>query len=415
MTSESATDAMNNSNKRVRFEEPSPMPSNSPSTTVQATNQSPKGVALTSVRTSVMSLRKHLSPIILKAGESHIDSLHKLLSKVRQFVKMEDDEEFIPRSARLVDFEFRTSKQVEDSPAFQAINAETITLVKEFRLALKSKIMATLKIEIELLKTELYEKLMKGINTCINAHLISEQSRSNIHDIISTIYNEHFEDMLGHTDLDLDEFNKHYKTAFNLNVFPTNSTTLVMPGEDTDATTTPPISVQLQKITESSKRLLYSTFTLPGILYFQRSTAIEIEISLKKLHTTDTIEEATIDTATRLTNETSIDTDILENLIAKAVAAQTKKLRSELGQLKKNSISARKHNAKEDAKGTKPAKTTKAVNIKRGQKPTGASSTKKKSSKVQKPAQKAAAAANVSSKDKRKPKGNGNKKRNGRK
>ena len=323
---------------------------------------------------------------------------------------MEDDEEFIPRSARLVDFEFRTSKQVEDSPAFQAINAETITLVKEFRLALKSKIMATLKIEIELLKKELYEKLMKSINTCINAHLISEQSKSNLHEIISTIYNTNFEDMLGHTDLDLEEFNRYYKDAFNLTVFPINPPPSFMPGEDTEATPIPPTSVKLQEITESSKRLLYSTFTLPGILYFKRTTAIEIEISLRKLHATDAIEEATVDTATRLTNETSVDSDILENLIAKAVAAQTKKLRSEIGQLKKHISTSGHQPAKKDSSSS-----TKAVNTKRGQKSTGASATKKKSTRPKKPAQKAGAAAKDSSKESKKPKGKGGKKKNGKK
>ena len=152
MTSEIATSVMNSTNKRVRFEEPTSNTTiHSPSTKDQSTNQSPKGVALTLVRTFVKSLRKHLSPIVLKAAESHIDKLHKLLTKVRQLKKMDDDEDFIPRSARLVEFNFRTSKMVEDSPEFQTVKADTIILVKEFRFALKVKIMDTLRIEIALL------------------------------------------------------------------------------------------------------------------------------------------------------------------------------------------------------------------------------------------------------------------------
>ena len=366
------------------------MPTNSPSSSGLATNQSPKGVALSSVRTSVTSLRKHLSPIILKAGESHIDSLHKLLSKVRQFVKMEGDEEFIPRSARLIEFEFRTSKQVEDSPAFQAINAETILIVKEFRLSLKKQIMATLKIEIDILKKECYQKLMKSINTCVTAHLISEQSTSDVHTIISTIYNTKFESMLGHTDLDLEEFNLHYKEAFSLPIFPIPAPVLPTTPDATNS--------KLERETESSRLLLYSTFTNPGLLYFQRTDAIEIEISLKKLHATDALEEATIDTATRLTNETSVDTDILNDLINASVTARTKKMSSEIGQLKK-------------ALAIKNDTSKPSVNNRRGPNAPGASSTKKKSRKKNPApkatapkvtAQKAGAAANATSKKPRK-------------
>ena len=54
---------------------------------------------------------------------------------------MDDDSEFIPRSARMVNFGFRVTKVVENSLEFLAIKADTDTLVLEFKLALKQQVM----------------------------------------------------------------------------------------------------------------------------------------------------------------------------------------------------------------------------------------------------------------------------------
>ena len=118
MTSENAPDAMNTTNKRVRFEAPTSTLNDLPSLMNKKTNQSPKGCALTSVRTFVVTLRQHLSPIVQKSAESHIDMLHKLMPKMEQLAKMDDDSDFIPRSARMVNFEFRVSKNWKITQSF---------------------------------------------------------------------------------------------------------------------------------------------------------------------------------------------------------------------------------------------------------------------------------------------------------
>ena len=370
---------MTNADKRVRFEEPTSATSIiSPSPKIKQ-NSSPKGVALHLVRIFVTSLRPHLSPIILKAGESHLDHLHKLLTKVRQLTKMEDDAEFIPRSARLVEFEFRTSKKVEDSPEFQTVKADTISLVSEFRLALKAKIIATLKIEIALLRTEMYENLMQSIHKCITAHLISDQKNLDVHQIVSIMIKYHFTELFDHTDLKYDEFIMIYKKTHELQVFPIQTTTPIQAepmavddGQDDSATTD--ADNALRPLAQSSKFIIFSVFTAPGRAYFTRATDIEIELTLKKFHSTDTQEEATVLTATRLTNETSVDNDLLESLITTQVSNRTKKLNSELGQLKKQ-LALLTANTKSSNRTSAPVKTQRG----RPTKTRGASSTKNKS------------------------------------
>ena len=62
MTTENAFTAMNSTNKRVRFEAPTSARTGSPSTMINAVNQSPKGCAILSIRTFSMTLRKQYRP-----------------------------------------------------------------------------------------------------------------------------------------------------------------------------------------------------------------------------------------------------------------------------------------------------------------------------------------------------------------
>ena len=117
MTSETASSTMNNTNKRVRIEVPTPA-YDSPSTLNVSPNQSSKGCALSSARIFAVMLRRHLLPIVQKSAEYHIDLLHTLITRMNQYNKMDDDSEFIPLSARMVNFDFRVTKVVENSPEF---------------------------------------------------------------------------------------------------------------------------------------------------------------------------------------------------------------------------------------------------------------------------------------------------------
>jgi len=84
-----------------------------------------------------------------------------------------------------------------------------------------------------------------------------------------------------------------------------------------------------------AKLILLGAFTCPGIAYLARIEEIEIYLSLKKLLTTNTLEKVTEATKNRLDIEISIDNELLEEVVRKKVAAKTKKLNAEIGQLKK--------------------------------------------------------------------------------
>ena len=206
---------------------------------------------------------------------------------MNQYVKMDDDSEFIPRSARLVNFEFRVTKKVENNPEFLVIKADTDTLVEEFRMALKQKIMQTLKIECDLLRTELYKHLCINLHLVVQAFLITGQKNLDPHKVVSTITHYYFKEMWDQLDLKLDEFYALYKKTHALATFPFPIDNL-QPETEMEANMDPEenneVATSIARIESiPAKDIVLGAFTRPGTSYFARIEEIKIDISLKNL------------------------------------------------------------------------------------------------------------------------------------
>ena len=147
MASENALNAMVPTNNWVWFDDPIASQNDLSSILNLGNSKSPKGCALTLIRSFAVTLQQHLSHIVQNAVVSHTDLLHKLMTKMDQLTKMGDNDDFIPHSARMVDFNFRVIEKVENSQEFLVIQADTYTLVQEFKLLLQHKIMETPQIE----------------------------------------------------------------------------------------------------------------------------------------------------------------------------------------------------------------------------------------------------------------------------
>ena len=354
MTTENAPSELRSTNKRVRFEAPTSAPNGSPSIQ-SSSNMSPKGLALSLIGTFTATLRKHLSPIVKKSGESNLDLLHTLIIKMNQYSKLDDDKDTLPRSVtRLVNFNFKVTKKVENNPEFLIIKADTDTIVQEFKLKMKEQVMQTLQLTCRMLREELYENLCINLHLITQAQLIADQSDLDPHQVMSTILHYHFVELFDYTDLTLDKLHEKYKDTHALPVFPfpiegTNTTNPVpidtepdmqIVGADDPNPTVATDDGQQQAIAtrdacQPARLLILGVFTRPGTAYFDRAEAIKVDISLKKLLSTNTLEGATEATKERLDAETSVDTELLEEIVRKGVAAKTKNMNSELGQLKK--------------------------------------------------------------------------------
>ena len=71
------------------------------------------------------------------------------------------------------------------------------------------------------------------------------------------------------------------------------------------------------------RRLVVSTFCRPAKSYFKRMDAIETDLSLKKLHVTNTLEAAIEATRERLDVENSVDKELLDSVIHEEVKHKT--------------------------------------------------------------------------------------------
>ena len=371
MTTEYASDTMTTTNKRVRFTDPSSEPS--PILKTAGKPLTPKGLALMSVRTYASTLRKHLSPILLNAGETNINLTHSWTSKVRQLKKMEDDDEYLPRSTRNVDFEFRVTKQVEDTEEYKSINAETQIIMNDFRLSLKGKVKEVLIVEIKLIRESLIENLMKHLCLVVQAQLLTDGKKISPHLMISTFMHYHHTTFLSQTDLEIEEFNVSYKKYHSLATYPL-PTSEHNPDNVEMAPEQPALhaenhsyAIQLRDDALICFKTVLATLSTPIKVYFERMDAIEVDISLKKLNSTAELEDAAATAKARLLLEPTTDPELVKDLIRCQVSSENAKLSAELGQLKKQLASL---------SPSKPA-TKKATKKTRRSQNGGASSTKK--------------------------------------
>ena len=266
-----------------------------------------------SVRTYASTLRKHLSPIFLNAGETNINLTHSWTSKVRQLKKMEDDDEYLPRSTRNVDFDFRVTKQVEDTEEYKSINVETQIIMNDFRLNLKSKVKEVLIVEIKLIRDSLIENFLKHLTLVTKAQLLTDNKKLSPHLMVSAFMHYHHTDLLAQTDMELEEFNISYKKYHSLATYPlplseSNPDDIDMAPEfPAIHTENHAYAIQLRDDSLICYQTILATLSIPIKTYFERLDSIEIDISLKKLNSTAELEDAAASAKARLLLEPTTD------------------------------------------------------------------------------------------------------------
>jgi hypothetical protein len=133
----------------------------------------PKALAANQVKAYIVSLQQDIGSILEKRGLNHISLQAKALNKSFHITKMEDDEEFIPHSAR-IEFTYKMSKKAEEKPEFIALQEETIPLIVHIRKQLKTKVLAATKIELQVVQAEVVTDLAKAIRITTQAFLLQE-------------------------------------------------------------------------------------------------------------------------------------------------------------------------------------------------------------------------------------------------
>ena len=359
-------------NKRVRFDATS---APTPPGDTSAIKSTPLYVADTFIKNHIVSLQPQLASILGKLGHHHVSLLHKLHNKKAQITRMESDEDFIPRSAR-IDFKFHMSKTAEERPEFLALQEETNTHIANFRKLLRQQIIKATKIESDALTEEIKIGFIKVIRVSTEAFLIGDDTGVTpngdlLHATVSSLMEHRHATLLRHTTFtSFDVFCDTYKRLHNLSEFPiapTGPSTSAAPASrffspnNTNPTTPAIQSVQVPPVQlDKIARALESVFIFPFDEYLKQCKKNQISLSLKKLSTMHFTEEATNDSQMHLDREPAADRAQLQSLIKKQTQAETKSLSQELAKLQAK-IKALESKKSQRGQSVPPGASTKQV------------------------------------------------------
>ena len=174
--------------------------------------KTPKALALASVEGHAASLHPQVSKIVLSYANKFIDTSHKLQQKELQLSKMVDNEDFIPRSAR-INFEFYLRPEIKQTDDFAVIQSNTTDLIKTFQYALKSQITETMKLDIAYLKNMLNKITCELIfYTCKAFHFFHDPNRFNpsVTTTVAFLIYNFGDNLLKHCSLDKHSFKQKF-------------------------------------------------------------------------------------------------------------------------------------------------------------------------------------------------------------
>ena len=112
-------------NKRLRFDSSVRSPEDQSTAT-------PLASAKQTLEAHCASLQPQIAHLLSRLGKQHLTLLHQIWTRTRQAKKLEDDEQFIPRSAR-VKFALTTSKLAETDAEYIRLRDNTTVLVENFQ------------------------------------------------------------------------------------------------------------------------------------------------------------------------------------------------------------------------------------------------------------------------------------------
>jgi hypothetical protein len=201
--------------KRTRFDAAALSPTDKAITPMSSARQS--------FAASCLSLQPKIATILSKLGLETIQNLQKLSHKQRQVKKIEDEVDFVPRSAR-VKFTLTTSKLVEEDAEYIRLCDETSTLVDNFQTALNNSILKLAKLETSLLKKKVADDFATiSLRLSVEACLIikSDPALPNADRIVVTLLSEYSTKLLEHLGITLPDFKNVYKRMHTLASLPT--------------------------------------------------------------------------------------------------------------------------------------------------------------------------------------------------
>jgi hypothetical protein len=294
----------------------------------------PMSLAESFIRSSVASLQPGLATIIEKLGKEHIVLLSKKDVKQNILKKLEDNEDAIPRSAR-IDFQLSASKRTEQRPEFIALKEETSIMVNRFRVALRKQVIKSIKIELLQIEDDIREHLVKAIRLVSQSFMIIDKDKGKSADYKVYCMMEFYLGMLTvNCPMNMDEFTLLYKKTHGLEAFPPPLPADINPLENLPNV----VPEDIQRLYNTIEAVFITTWSN----YKSQQESNTIALELKRLSSGYFTERETAAAVSVVDLEPSADRPELQALIRKETHAENKSLRNELNNLKQQIVSWKK-------------------------------------------------------------------------
>ena len=372
MSTDTAT--RNNRSKRTRID---------PTVRILQTEQAPpepkapKALAIAFVKSHSASLQPQVGSILERLGTQHLNLLSKRHQKTVQITKMEQNKDFIPRSAR-IEFSFHMTKEAMESPDFQTLQTNTEAKIQEFRHFLKRQIIDATKLEETVLLHQIQDDFIHALRHVIHTFLTANSvpiTPTNIQATIKTIISDQL--LFKHCKLTPETFVQRANTILpDLFDSPSQTTTepmdhsdslviqgytpynpgLINPTGTNSPNQTVPLPVELNHITQTIKQAFKAIFVTAWDQFLDQVQKNRITHELSKLNTTVFDAPATEKAATILDNEVSADRATLDALIVEKTQAVTKQLTQQIKQLN-DKLATLQKTTQRGAEAAPPAKT----------------------------------------------------------
>ena len=319
--------------KRVRTDTTVTMPSET-NTTSKQPRKSPTRAALDALEQQLESLPDNLAELAKYFGNNLIRLRAKLFNKIAVSKRMEDDADYIPKSARTSNFEISTSKAAAEK------NSERIEILQQqidqakdiYQKSLKSVIQECAAFEIDALETEEDNLVMEILEKTAVATNTADNNACDVHLKVNNVIRLKPSLFRHGISTTKDEVRESYKAYHQLETLPEPTVRLVGNDHRTQeslhaAQALAATSMQRpeNKGIQTYCKLLETILVTPSAAFYNQHESNKKEIALKKVITEVIEGKVTEETAMEIETETSADMVQLQTLIQKECDKRDKK------------------------------------------------------------------------------------------
>lgn len=357
--------------KRVRTDTTNTTPSEKAASKQQ--RKSPTKAALDTLEQQIESLPDNLAQIAKHFGNQLIRLRAKLFNKTAVSKRMQDDADYIPKSARASDFEITTSKAAVEkyTERIELLNQQVAQAKMLYQQSLKTVIQECAEMEIEAMKDEENNLVSEILEKMANATNAANDNNCNVHLKVSNIIRYDPKIFKYGTATTRNEIRNKYMAFHGLDTLPAPSVVTIR-GNDyqtqEEAVTAQAEAAASMQLPENKdfhqyRKLLEIVLFLPSRAFHLQHEQNKKDTVMKKLVTEIIDGTKTEEAAMELENEAAANMEQLQDLIRKESDKRDKKykdLEQKYSALQKEmkALSQQKTPAKNNNMGGRPSAPT---------------------------------------------------------